>query len=335
MYSVRVSLNNVIDLEKPLTEDVGNAFIEATPDYDAGFKSVVRQAVSEKGATGESVWASIVGAVRDEADDRNMPANEFIEFFKDIESGLRSAGYDGFTHIGGLRAGRGKRLHRVVIVFDPSNVLGVVGENPLRKTIRQPPQEKQPDLFPGRGDLPGQLDLLEDQPQEIDLVDLEPSLVEPGEQLPPGSTTNKSTLEKEQTPEEEQKEFDPGRDQFYQDKLIEALSFRKEGYYKGLTGIVDEDIAGKDSFKFQLDLYGEGDNEHLTFSNVFINNNYPRFLSEIVPELQKRPVVFIVNEAADITKLGFEVIKDFRIGNNCIINKYSYVAAFHSISLGK
>ena len=131
-------------------------------------------------------------------------------------------------------------------------------------------------------------------------------------------------------PKEEQKEFDPLRDKFYQDKLIEALSFRKEGYYKGLTGIVDEDIAGKDSFKFQLDLYGEGDNEHLTFSNVFINNNYPRFLSEIVPELQKRPVVFIVNEAADITKLGFEVIKDFRIGSNCIINDYHLVEEIKS-----
>ena len=37
---------------------------------------------------------------------------------------------------------------------------------------------------------------------------------------------------------EDHKDFDPTKDKFYQDRLIEALAYRKEGYYKGLTGVV-------------------------------------------------------------------------------------------------
>jgi len=131
-------------------------------------------------------------------------------------------------------------------------------------------------------------------------------------------------------PKEEQKDFDPERDKFYQEKLIEALRYRKKNYYKGLTGIVDEDIAGKGSFEFQLDLYGEGDDEHLSFSNVFINNNYPRFINEIVPILRDREIVLIVNEGATLSDLHLNIVKDFRVGSNCIINDYSLVEEIKS-----
>jgi predicted Zn-dependent protease len=126
-------------------------------------------------------------------------------------------------------------------------------------------------------------------------------------------------------PKEEQKSFDPEKDKFYQDKLIEALQYRKKNYFKGLTGIVDEDIAGKGSFQFQLDLYGKGDDEHLSFANVFINANYKRFIEEAMVEIKKRPIVFICNEAADLSNLAFSVEKDFRVGSNCIINDYELV----------
>ena len=125
--------------------------------------------------------------------------------------------------------------------------------------------------------------------------------------------------------EEEHKDFDPDRDGFYRDKLIEALQYRKTNYYKGLTGVADEDIAGRNSFQYQLDLYGSGDDEHLTFSNVFINNNYPKFLQKVIPLLKDRPIVMVVNKKADLSALGFNIIKDFRIGSNCIINDYSLV----------
>jgi predicted Zn-dependent protease len=126
-------------------------------------------------------------------------------------------------------------------------------------------------------------------------------------------------------PKEEQKDFDPERDKFYQEKLVEALQYRKKNYYKGLTGLVDEDIAGEGSFQFQLDLCGEGDEEHLSYSNVFINNNYPKFIEHILPILSQREIIFIANESATFDKLPFKVIKHFKVGSNCIINDYNLV----------
>ena len=60
-------------------------------------------------------------------------------------------------------------------------------------------------------------------------------------------------------PKEEQKDFDPERDAFYRDRLIAALQHRQPDYFKGLTGVVDEDIAGKGAFEYQLGMHGEGD----------------------------------------------------------------------------
>lgn len=123
--------------------------------------------------------------------------------------------------------------------------------------------------------------------------------------------------------EEEFKEFYPERDSKNREALIDAFKHRQPGYYKGLTGKADEDIAGEGIFKYQLDLYGTGDDEHLTFSNVFINNNYPRFLSEIVPLFKDREVYLIASEKADIRGLQFRLPNIqmlATVGRNCFIN---------------
>ena len=126
-------------------------------------------------------------------------------------------------------------------------------------------------------------------------------------------------------PKEEQKDFDPERDSFYRDRLIESLKHRQPNYFKGLTGVADEDIAGRGSFQYQLDMHGDGDDEHLTFSNVLINANYKRFLEEMMPIIKQKPVVMICNEAATLENFAFPVVKDFKVGTNCIINDYSLI----------
>jgi len=118
---------------------------------------------------------------------------------------------------------------------------------------------------------------------------------------------------------EEQKEFHPSKHQFYRQRLIETLRFRKEGYYKGICTKTD---VGEVNFQWQLDLHGEGDEDHLTFANVLINSNYPRYVEELVPLLKEREVIYVVNELADLSGLPFEVKKDFRIGSNCMIDNY-------------
>ena len=124
-------------------------------------------------------------------------------------------------------------------------------------------------------------------------------------------------------PKEEQKNYVPEEHSYISEKLHKCLTTRKKNYFKGLSTNEDEDLSGENILEYQLKLYGEGDDEHLTFATIFLNNNYPRFLKEIMPLFRHRKLVFVVNEAANFKDLEFfNIIKDFRIGSNCIVNDY-------------
>mgnify|MGYP003656102774 CR=1 FL=1 len=122
---------------------------------------------------------------------------------------------------------------------------------------------------------------------------------------------------------EEQKEFYPDKHELFHKRLVEAFKFRKKNYFKGIPA--QNASYGDVSWKFCTDLYGDGDTEHLTFASVMINGNYHRFVTEIIPELAKKKIVLICNENADLHRLPFEVVKDFRCGTNSMINNYNMI----------
>ena len=119
---------------------------------------------------------------------------------------------------------------------------------------------------------------------------------------------------------EEHKEFYPDKHQFYREKLIECYRHNQDGYYKGICTSTDGHV-GKENFDWMIDFHG-GDHENLTFANLLINANYKRFVEELIPLLQNREVIYVVNELADTSKLPFEILKEFIIGSNCMINNY-------------
>ena len=121
-------------------------------------------------------------------------------------------------------------------------------------------------------------------------------------------------------PAEEQKEFIPEKHSFYQEKLTECFKFKMPEYYKGICCRND---VGEDAFFWQKGLNG-GDAD-LTFSNLLINRNYRRFVEDMVPVLKERDVLYVVNEAANLEGLPFDIKKDFRIGSNCMIDNYETV----------
>ena len=119
---------------------------------------------------------------------------------------------------------------------------------------------------------------------------------------------------------EEHKEFYPDKHQFYREKLIECYRHNQNGYYKGICTSTDGHV-GKENIDWMIDFHG-GDHENLTFANLLINANYKRFVEELIPLLQNREVIYVVNELADTSKLPFEISKEFIIGSNCMINNY-------------
>jgi len=122
--------------------------------------------------------------------------------------------------------------------------------------------------------------------------------------------------------EEERKEFCPEQHSFYQKKLIESFKFRKKNYFKGIPGTNE---WGSDSFHYCIDLYEEGDTEHLTFANVLINGNYDLFMKMMVPQFKNRNIVIVCNENANFDDLPFDIQKDFRVGSNCMISNYDLI----------
>ena len=119
---------------------------------------------------------------------------------------------------------------------------------------------------------------------------------------------------------EEQKEFNPETHSFYREKLIECYKHKQKNFFKGICTSVDGHV-GADNFKWMLDFHGKG-HENLTFSNLLINANYKRFIEEMVPLFSDRKILYVVNEAATVSNLPFDVDKVFTVGTNCMINDF-------------
>jgi hypothetical protein len=120
---------------------------------------------------------------------------------------------------------------------------------------------------------------------------------------------------------EELKSFIPERHQYYRQKLVDSLQFKKENYYKGISC---KCCVGEENFKFQVDMHG-GDDESLTWANLFINGNYRKYMEQFFPLFKDKKIVMVVNECANIEKLDLNIVKDFRVGTNCFINDYSLI----------
>jgi hypothetical protein len=72
------------------------------------------------------------------------------------------------------------------------------------------------------------------------------------------------------------------------------------------------------------DLYGEVD-DNLTSTNLLVNSNYPLFVQNFIPILKGKKVVLVCSENAKINQMGFDIIKDFRVGKNCIVNDHHLI----------
>jgi hypothetical protein len=119
---------------------------------------------------------------------------------------------------------------------------------------------------------------------------------------------------------EDHKHFDPEQHGFLREKLIEAYKFKKNNYFVGgiCAGCT---CASKEYSSWMHDLYGNPD-ENLTSANLLVNSNYPLFINQFIPELKKKKVVFVCSENANLQDTRFNIVKDFRVGQNCIVNDH-------------
>lgn len=113
------------------------------------------------------------------------------------------------------------------------------------------------------------------------------------------------------------KHFNPSENQDFRNKLLEAFTYKQDQYYKGISCRC---CVGEEAFNQQIDMHG-GDDQFLTWANLFVNSNYPIFVERVLPILQTYDSIIICHKDADLSKLEF-VVKDFRVGYNAMINDY-------------
>ena len=129
VYEAEVDVDRVLDLEKPITEDVAEAIAKSVEPLDyryeqeigepGFFTNMIASEIARDGATPEQVITKIREAVRDFSREAEIPTSDFVEDFQYLAINLKQAGYDGLTHTGGHRTGNDP--HRVLILLDPQN----------------------------------------------------------------------------------------------------------------------------------------------------------------------------------------------------------------------
>ena len=119
------------------------------------------------------------------------------------------------------------------------------------------------------------------------------------------------------------KSFNPDEHSFVKDKLLESFSFQKKNYFVG-AGCGKCTCAIQEHIPWMNQYYKNGP-EHLTTPNLLVNSNYPLFVNHFIREFANHPIVMICSENADLSKLPFEVVKDFRVGKNCIVNDHHLI----------
>tara|TARA_Y100000310_G_scaffold278291_1_gene296647 strand:- start:145 stop:924 length:780 start_codon:yes stop_codon:yes gene_type:complete len=123
--------------------------------------------------------------------------------------------------------------------------------------------------------------------------------------------------------EDDHKHYDPEEHEFVKDRLLEAYTFKKNNYFVG--GICRNcDCASREYADWMHEKYGEPDSQY-TYANLLVNSNYPIFMGQLYKELKKKKIVIVCSEQADLSNTGLEIVKDFRVGKNCIVNDHHLI----------
>ena len=108
---------------------------------DDPFENIVSEAVNDLGDN--YTLSQLFDEIRGYANGRGVSSNTVIdEIFGSFQDYFKGKGFGGFTHQGGKKAGKGKRLHQVRIYFDPANQIDInkVNLNEFTRDTKKIPQ---------------------------------------------------------------------------------------------------------------------------------------------------------------------------------------------------
>lgn len=114
---------NFYDLDQPLDDEVLELLQDAAK-YRDGYVDEAIELVTDFDKK-ELTLTNLFDKLRGRSEDFNVTRSEFQEILDIFKDSLREKGFGGFTHQGGNKAGKGKRLHQVKIYWDPQDQLDI------------------------------------------------------------------------------------------------------------------------------------------------------------------------------------------------------------------
>jgi hypothetical protein len=110
---------------------------------------------------------------------------------------------------------------------------------------------------------------------------------------------------------------------FFRERLLESAIYKGDNYY---VGIACRCCVGDEKHEALKKLTTQDDN-HLTWGNIFVNGNYRRYVSEIMPLFSEYDVVLVTNVNANTPALPFnkKIVKRFNVGTNAWMTNYDLV----------
>ena len=119
-------------------------------------------------------------------------------------------------------------------------------------------------------------------------------------------------------PKMDTKIFDPLRDQKFRKDLLGSCIFKSAFFFKGIRTFSINDTESIFDREFLLRLNGGFDN-HITFSDLLINQNFLQFRSKMIPLiLNKFKNIVVVSNWR--SKIKFETYKHIKVCDNFIKN---------------
>ena len=97
--------------------------------------------------------------------------------------------------------------------------------------------------------------------------------------------------------------------------IFDQINCNRKGFK--YDSIIDEEFRQDliDSYHYRSANYYVGDKEPIS-ACVFVNENYPIFISEIVPLFNMYPVLLVGHERSDLSSLPFKIKNFFAVSDN-------------------
>ena len=109
--------------------------------------------------------------------------------------------------------------------------------------------------------------------------------------------------------------------QILRSDLFHSFIHKDINYY---IGIACPCCVGDEKYQHMKKL-SEQDEEDLTWANIFVNSNYPKFVDEFIPEFSNHTINLVVNGNSNLDSVPFPHKKCWYVGTDAWLSDYNLI----------